>query len=68
MLVVHELIEKLKELPQNLPVVLCNLEDDGDGDGLANLHEIVSAEVLSALSTSNSKKEDVIIITYRDYK
>ena len=63
-MLVSELIEQLKAMPQDKPIVLCNLEDDGDGDGLANLHEIVSVEEETALQ--KGKKTDVVFITYND--
>ena len=42
---VKELIEKLKEMSEELPVVLCDLNYDGDGDGEVMLPEVKSVEL-----------------------
>ena len=41
---VKELIQELAGLPAEMPVVLCNLNDDGDGDGVLYLREIKSVD------------------------
>lgn len=63
-MIVSELIEKLQQLPQSKNVVLCDLQNDGDGDGIANLYEIVSVEEETALK--KGKKTDVVFICYND--
>ena len=42
---VKELIEKLKEMPEELDVLLCDLNYDGDGDGEVMLPGIKSIDV-----------------------
>ena len=61
---VSELIKVLSDLDPDRPVVLCNLEDDGDGDGNALLHQIVSVEPETAIN--NDQNVNVILICYRD--
>ena len=63
-MIVSELIEKLQQLPQGKNVVLCDLQNDGAGDGLANLYEIVSVEEETALQ--KGKKTDVVFICYNE--
>ena len=63
-MIVSELIEKLQSLPQDKQVVLCDLQNDGDGDGMASLYEIVSVDKDSALQ--KGKKTDVVIICYNE--
>lgn len=63
-MIVSELIAKLQALPQEKNVVLCDLQNDGDGDGLANLYEIVSVEEETALQ--KGKKTDVVFICYNE--
>ena len=63
-MIVSELITKLQALPQEKNVVLCDLQNDGDGDGLANLYEIVSVEEETALQ--KGKKKDVVFICYNE--
>jgi hypothetical protein len=63
-MLVSELIAKLQALPQEKNVVLCDLQNDGDGDGLANLYEIVSVEEETALQ--KGKKTDVVFICYNE--
>lgn len=48
---VKELIEKLNAMPQDLPVVLCDLNDDGDGEGNVYLPEIHNVEQMDAVNT-----------------
>jgi hypothetical protein len=57
---VKELIEKLKELPEEMPVVLCDLDYDGDGDGEVGMPEIKSIDVDTAI-TSGEPIECVLI-------
>lgn len=63
-MIVSELINKLQQLPQDKQVVLCDLQNDGDGDGLANLYEIVSVDEDSALQ--KGKKTNVVMICYNE--
>ena len=61
-MIVSELINSLQQLPQEKQVVLCDLQNDGDGDGLATLYEIVSVDEDSALQ--KGKKTNVVMICY----
>ena len=63
-MIVSELIKKLQALPQDKQVVLCDLQNDGDGDGMANLYEIVSVDEESALQ--KCKKTNVVMICYNE--
>jgi hypothetical protein len=54
----------LQTLAQEKNVVLCDLQNDGDGDGLADLYEIVSVEEETALQ--KGKKTDVVFICYNE--
>lgn len=63
-MIVSELIEKLKTLPQDKQVVLCDLQNDGDGDGMANLYEIVSVDEESVLQ--KGKKTNLVMICYNE--
>jgi hypothetical protein len=60
---VKELIEKLKELPEELPVVLCNLNYDGDGDGEVVLPEIRSIELIP-MDAEVGPSEDCVSINF----
>jgi 3-dehydroquinate synthase class II len=62
---VKELIEKLNAMPEDLDVVLCNLNDDGDGDGNLPLPEIKSVEVVDAYNTEMMTEEvPCVFITF----
>lgn len=41
-MIVKDLIKKLQQLPINHEILICNIEDDGDGDGMAPLFEIIN--------------------------
>lgn len=47
---VKELIEQLQTMPEDVPVVLCNLNNDGDGDGIVTLPEIKSIDLDDAIN------------------
>ena len=47
---VKELIEQLKAFPEDVPVVLCDLNYDGDGDGEVRLPEIKSIDGDTAIT------------------
>lgn len=49
-MIVKDLIEKLNTMPQDLPVVLCDLNYDGDGDGEVRLPEIKSIDGDTAIT------------------
>jgi len=61
---VKELIEKLREMPEEMPVVLCNLENDGDGDGVVCMAEIENVEIMKANKKVGPHK-DIVLINYR---
>ena len=50
---VKELIAKLNEMPVEMPVVLCDLNYDGDGDGEVLLPNIMSVDVDFASDDGN---------------
>jgi hypothetical protein len=66
---VKELIEKLKELPEDWPVVLCDLNNDGDGDGNVFFPEIHSVETMFLLPVKKNgktgKEEEVVTINFK---
>lgn len=59
---VKELIQELLEFYPEMPVVICNLQDDGDGEGMADLHEIVSVD--KDLAIHDGRNMYVIFINY----
>ena len=62
---VKELIEKLKEMPEELDVLLCDLNYDGDGDGNLPLPEIKSVDLENAYNTEKmTKPVKVVFITF----
>lgn len=62
---VKELIKALRGMPGDLPVVLCDLNDDGDGDGMKPLPEITGMELLTAEnSEKGNKEEDCVFINF----
>lgn len=38
---VEQLIKILEQYPKDLPVTICDISDDGDGDGYAPLRDII---------------------------
>lgn len=62
---VKELIKALRGMPGDLPVVLCDLNDDGDGDGDVFLPEITGVELMTAEnSEKGNKEEDCVFINF----
>ena len=58
-----ELREKLETMPEELEVVLCDLQDDGDGDGVIGLISIHSVEVLHQ-NKKLGPDEDCVVIYF----
>ena len=62
---VKELIKALRGMPGDLPVVLCDLNNDGDGDGMLPLPEVMGVELMTAEnSEKGNKEEDCVFITF----
>ena len=62
---VKELIKALRGMPGDLPVVLCDLNNDGDDDGDVFLPEITGVELMTAEnSEKGNKEEDCVFINF----
>ncbi len=61
-MIVKELIEQLSHFNSDLPVVICDLRDDGNGDGAQYLPEINNIEEDFVLK--NGKKTSAVFIIH----
>jgi ribosome biogenesis protein Nip4 len=61
---VKDLIKKLKEMPENLSVVVWNKNDDGDGDGYLYLPEVQDVEISQDIIKEGGLNEDVVFIVF----
>ena len=62
---VKELIKALRGMPGDLSVVLCDLNNDGDGNGMLALPEIIGVDLMTAEnSEKGNKEEDCVFINF----
>jgi hypothetical protein len=59
---VAELIDELDKYPKDLNVLICDVNNDGDGSGFATLFPI--ADVDKEKAKDNDKIIDVVLIAY----
>jgi len=61
---VKELIKALRGMPGDYPVVICDLNSDGDGENMY-LPDIMGIDIIDAQNTENSDREEpVVAINY----
>lgn len=64
---VEQLIKILEQYPKDLPVTICDISDDGDGDGYAPLRDIIEVSSEMVESTDDDKEHEVVLLMYNGY-